>query len=303
MDRTIRPQDLIDSTVMDPEGSKIGKVGTVYVDDDTHQPEWVTVKTGLFGHKESFVPLSGADVDNDGVHVKVAKDQVSDAPQFDAEGHLSKEESAELYRYYGLPSPRSGQREDDAHSGNRQKHSQDQAGMRQGMAAGTAGAAAGTAGAAGGRMGTPAEMPAAKDRSAKPGGSQHAKAETGSEGMIRSEEQMKVGTEEVETGHVRLRKYVVTEEQQVTVPVSHEEVRLEREPITEGTRGVRSEIGEDSQDVILHAEKPVVQKESVPVERVRLGTEKVTEEQTVSGQVRKEQIEIDDDTKRGGKQK
>jgi uncharacterized protein (TIGR02271 family) len=112
--------------------------------------------------------------------------------------------------------------------------------------------------------------------------------------MTRSEEQLNVGTEQVETGHVRLRKYVVTEEQQVTVPVSHEEVRIEREPITKG-RGGKAEIGEDEQDVVLHAEKPVVNKETVAVERARLKTETVTEDQTVSGQVRKEQFEVTDD--------
>ena len=104
---------------------------------------------------------------------------------------------------------------------------------------------------------------------------------------------MKGGTRSRETGRVRLRKYVVTEEQQVTVPVRHEEVRIEREPIKDGQRG--AEIGEEEQDLVLHAEKPVVHKEAVPVERVRLRAETVTDEQTVSGKVRKEQFEVTDD--------
>jgi sporulation protein YlmC with PRC-barrel domain len=107
MARTMRPQDLIDSTVVDSEGSKIGKVGTVYLADDTRTPEWVTVKTGLFGRKESFVPLSGADIDKDGLHVNVGKDQVSEAPRMETDCHLSPGDSAELYRHYGLPMPRS----------------------------------------------------------------------------------------------------------------------------------------------------------------------------------------------------
>ncbi|GAA1971392.1 PRC and DUF2382 domain-containing protein [Amycolatopsis minnesotensis] len=286
MARTIQPQDLIDSTVMDNSGSKIGKVGTVYLADDTHQPEWVTVKTGLFGQKESFVPLSGADMGNDGLHVTVDKDQVSDAPRIDAEGHLSQEESVQLYKHYGLPGPRSGDREDAKHSG---------------RGDGTRDAAMGAAGgAAGGKHMTDKQMTdkqrSGRDAAAAKGGRHDAST---SDDMIRSEERLKVGTEEVETGHVRLRKYVVTEEQQVTVPVSHEEVRIEREPITDAKAGRKAEIGEAEQDVVLHAEKPVVQKEAVPVERVRLGTEKVTEEQTVSGEIRKEQIEVDDDTRRG----
>jgi sporulation protein YlmC with PRC-barrel domain len=77
MARTMQPQELIDSAVVDPEGNKIGKVGNVYLADATHQPEWITVKTGLFGTKESFVPLSGARTDKDGIHVQVDKDSVS----------------------------------------------------------------------------------------------------------------------------------------------------------------------------------------------------------------------------------
>ncbi|OXM43944.1 DUF2382 domain-containing protein [Amycolatopsis alba] len=253
MAKTMQPQELIDSAVVDPTGNKLGKVGNVYLADATHQPEWITVKTGLFGSKESFVPLSGAHADRDGVHVRVDKDAVSDAPRIDADGHLSREESARLYEHYGLPMPRTSPdgRMDD-------------------RAQGTGRGKAGTDAAAG-----------KSDRDAE-----HT--------MTRSEERLNVGTEQVETGHVRLRKYVVTEEQQVTVPVSHEEVRIEREPIT-GASGGTAEIAEDEQEVVLHAEKPVVNKETVAVERARLKTETVTEEQTVSGKVRKEQFEVTDD--------
>ncbi|WP_232662993.1 DUF2382 domain-containing protein [Pseudonocardia sp. TRM90224] len=114
-------------------------------------------------------------------------------------------------------------------------------------------------------------------------------------GMTRSEERLSVGTESHETGTVRLRKYVVTEQQKVNVPVSHEEVRVEREPVRDGDRAARGpRIGEDVQEVTLHAERPVVDKRVEAVERVRLGTEKVTEDHTVSEKVRKEQVEVDD---------
>ncbi|EME55171.1 DUF2382 domain-containing protein [Amycolatopsis decaplanina] len=260
MAKTMQPQELIDSAVVDPTGNKLGKVGNVYLADATRQPEWITVKTGLFGTKESFVPLSGAHADQDGVHVRVGKDAVTDAPRIEADGHLSMEESAQLYEHYGLPMPRTSPdgRMDDRTQG-RGDTGRGKAGMDT-----SAGAGAGK-----------------KDRGAEPT-------------MTRSEERLNVGTEQVETGHVRLRKYVVTEEQQVTVPVSHEEVRLEREPITK-PGGERAEIAEDEQEVVLHAEKPVVNKETVAVERARLKTETVTEDQTVSGEVRKEQFEVTDD--------
>jgi uncharacterized protein (TIGR02271 family) len=255
MAKTMQPQELIDSAVVDPAGNKLGKVGNVYLADATRQPEWITVKTGLFGTKESFVPLSGAHTDKDGVHVRVDKDAVSDAPRIDADGHLSPEESAQLYQHYGLPVPRTSP---DGR-------------MDETQGRGMADAGRGKAGKAG-----------------------RGKSEMdGDRTMTRSEERLNVGTEQVETGHVRLRKYVVTEEQQVTVPVRHEEVRIEREPIKDGRRG--AEIGEAEQDVVLHAEKPVVNKETVPVERARLRAESVTDEQTVSGKVRKEQFEVTDD--------
>ena len=103
----------------------------------------------------------------------------------------------------------------------------------------------------------------------------------------------------VEASRARLRKYVVTEQQSVQVPVSREEVRVEREPITDANRGDAlsgGEITEEEHELVLHAERPVVATEAVPVERVRLGTETVTEQQTIGGEVRKEQIEVDDPT-------
>lgn len=116
--------------------------------------------------------------------------------------------------------------------------------------------------------------------------------------MTRSEEQLLVGTERVETGRARLRKYVVTENETVTVPVSREEVRIEREPITDENEGSTMDgpaISEEEHEVVLTAERPVVAKEAIPVERVRMDTETVTEQQTISDEVRKEQIELDGD--------
>ena len=115
--------------------------------------------------------------------------------------------------------------------------------------------------------------------------------------MTRSEERLNVGTRTEEVGRARLRKYVVTETVTTSVPVSHEEVRLEREPITEANRDAALDgpaISEEEHEVTLHAERPVVAKEAVPVELVRLGTETVTEEQQVTEQVRKEQIDAPD---------
>jgi hypothetical protein len=98
----MRPQDLIGHDVFDPEGQRIGQVGTVYLDSATHEPGWVTVRTGWFGQRESFVPLTGAHPADNGIQVDVRRDLVKGAPR--AEGSpLSAAAAAELYRYYGLP--------------------------------------------------------------------------------------------------------------------------------------------------------------------------------------------------------
>lgn len=93
---------LAGGTVVTEDGEKIGKVGQVFVDDRTGEPDWVTVKTGLFGTGESFVPLAEADVQGDEIRVPFGKDRVKGAPRVDdAGGHLSHEEEDALYRYYG----------------------------------------------------------------------------------------------------------------------------------------------------------------------------------------------------------
>jgi uncharacterized protein (TIGR02271 family) len=244
------------ATVRSSSGGKIGTVSQVYVDDRGGQPEWVTVKTGLFGTKESFVPLAAARLDGADLVVDATKDQVSGAPRVDEDGHLSEAQEAEIYRYYGISAG-----------------TQSYAGTRSGTDYGT------DAGV--GSVGHDTSGPNTDDA------------------MTRSEEHLVAGTQQTEAGRARLRKYVVTETQQVQVPVSHEEVRLEREPITDANRDAAysgGDITEEEHEVTLRAERPVVTTEAEAVERVRLGKEKVTNTETVAGEVRKEQVELDDPT-------
>jgi hypothetical protein len=93
---------IVGSDVFDESGTKVGSASAVYLDDDTGQPEWVTVRTGRFGVKESFVPIRNAEVADDGIHVPLSKERVKDAPRIDTDGHLSPQEEQELYRYYGM---------------------------------------------------------------------------------------------------------------------------------------------------------------------------------------------------------
>lgn len=249
---------MLEHPVYDTEGNKIGDAKHVFLDDATGEPEWVTVKTGMFGSSESFVPIKDADMVGDHLEIRYPKDKVKDAPNVDVDsgGHLSEDEEHRLYEHYGIAWDEAWQRANQ-----------------------------------------PGEGGWARGESASP--------RAGDEAMTRSEERMHVGTERRETGRARLRKYVVTEEVQQTVPVRREEVRVEREPITDANREQAQsgpEISEAEHEVVLHEERPVVQTETVPVERVRLTAEERTEEETVTGKVRKERIETEgtdtDDDKR-----
>jgi uncharacterized protein (TIGR02271 family) len=114
--------------------------------------------------------------------------------------------------------------------------------------------------------------------------------------MTRSEEELRVGKTEQEAGRVRLRKYVVQDEVAQTVPVKREEVRIEREPVTDANVDDAMDgpaISEEEHEVVLHEEQPVVEKNVVARERVRLDKETVTEDAEVSEEVRKERIEAD----------
>jgi uncharacterized protein (TIGR02271 family) len=245
--------------VIDNDGDKIGSIGQIFLDDQTGRPEWVTVKTGLFGGGESFVPLRDGEVAGNDIRVPYDKDKVKDAPRIsDSDGHLSEDEEATLYRYYGT-----GDADYDTSYGY-----------------------------------TDTETRTDTDTAyAETGAGHDTSGPNTDSAMTRSEEQLRVGTEKVQTGRARLRKYVVTENVTTTVPVSREEVRLEREPITDANRDEAlrgGDITEEEHEVVLSEERPVVQKETVPVERVRVDKDTVTEQHEVDETVRKEQIELDE---------
>ncbi|WP_328908467.1 PRC and DUF2382 domain-containing protein [Streptomyces sp. NBC_00234] len=314
--------------VYDNEGEKVGSVGRVYVDDVTGKPDWITVKTGMFGMKESFVPLAGARRVASDLHISHPKDKVKDAPRVDADAHLSVTEEEELYRHYGLTRKTTAKPGGSAAMGTGTGPGAPTVAGTGTMGAAGAAGAAGTAGAAGAAgttraTGTPAagagrtttagtagtagagagagagkhrDTPATTGRPLVGAGAERSATDRGGKDeMIRSEEQLHVGTEEYESGKARLHKYVVTENVTRTVPVSHEEVRVVREPMRPGEKSAgTSSFGEEDVEVTLHAERATVRKEAVPVERVRLETNRVTEQKEVSAEIRKEKIDYAD---------
>jgi uncharacterized protein (TIGR02271 family) len=288
---------VIGKDVYDESGDKIGSASEVYLDDESGQPEWVTVKTGLFGTKESFVPIRDADLAENGLRVPVSKAKVKDAPKIDTDGHLSPEEEQELYRYYGFGTG-GGQTNGLADTSRTDTSRTDMTGTDTSRTGGLDTGTESTTGmATTGMTGTDRDRDGDGVRDGVQGAVGHdTSGPTTDNAMTRSEERLNVGTRTEEVGRARLRKYVVTENVTETVPVSREEVRVEREPITDGNIGDAMDgpaISEEEHEVTLHAERPVVEKEAVPVERVRLDTETVTDQEQVSEGVRKEQVEVD----------
>lgn len=293
---------IIGHSVVDSSGEKIGNVGQIYLDDETNQPEWATVRTGWFGMRESFVPLAGATLRGDTLHVAVNKDAVREAPTVDTEGgHLSAEEERQLYRHYGLQYglPQQQQRV-------RESAPQAMAGTTTGTTTGTAaGMAAGAAyGSEAGGMSTTrsgmtrdtSTVRSAGTAGMAPAPAARAGRDESTDEITVAEERLTVSTERAQTGQVRMRKVVTTEEQKITVPVKKERVIIERVPVgdSEKHQVTGSEFTEHEQTITLYEEQPRVETEIVATERVRLAKETVTEERTLTGRVRREHVEIDD---------
>jgi uncharacterized protein (TIGR02271 family) len=239
-------------TLVDRDGGRVGSIEAIYLDDQTGQPEWALVNTGLFGTKSSFVPLAQATQTDHDVRVPYDKQLVKDAPRVDPDGQLSQTEERQLWRHYGLDYDRTTRR--------------------------------------------PASGRDAVGRDT---------SQSTDDAMTRSEEELRVGTTQRERGRVRLRKYVTTEQVQQTVPVQRERVRVEREPITDTNLDAATsgpEISEAEHEVILREEEPVVEKRVVPRERVRLDKDTVTGEKQVVEGVRKEQIEVQGEDGKLGRQ-
>ncbi|WP_346042014.1 PRC and DUF2382 domain-containing protein [Actinomadura chokoriensis] len=306
-------RELMGMSVTDANGTKVGTIKQVYLNDDSGSPEWVTVHTGWFGMRESFVPLSGSRKNKDMLQVPYDKETIKGAPNVDADEHLSHAQIVDLYRHYGVRPPGGRRQGGDAETTRDADRTAGERGLTgEGKAAGTTGTsgstetgraagaagAAGTAGAAGmavrpDRAGR--EQPAMPPQSAREG------AEAPMTEITRSEEQMRIGTERHEAGRVRVHKYVETEMVERTIPVSHEEVRIDREPIVGGEPDPQISLAEDDHEIILYEERPVIAKETIPVERIHVRTEEVQDEQTVRGELRKERIEVTrDEDVRGG---
>jgi stress response protein YsnF len=206
----------------------------------------------------------------------VTRDAVRAAPELGEDGHLGPDDEARLRRHYGLGVAGTGE---------------------AAWTPSDTGVTPAGAGADDERTGRHAAADEAPVPAAAPAGPGPV-ADRADGAMVRSEEQLRVGTEQVAATRVRVVKYVVTEEVQITVPVRREEIRIEEVPLDAADEPGESLVagpagGGLPGEIVLHTERPVVSVEVVPTERVRLRTEVVEGQETVTGQVRREQIVAD----------
>ena len=269
----------IGSPAYGPDGEKIGTVEHFFTDDRTGAPTWVAVSTGLFGTRHSVVPATDATFADGSVRLPVTKDAVRTAPSV-SDQHLAPEDEALLRQHYRLDAAGMPQSPDDVttHDLSRLPTDAEASSLHQDTLDTDRAATRGETVPVAAVPPPPAEG-----------------------AMTRSEEQLRVTLQRYAAKRVRVVKYVVTEEVTVTVPVRREEIRIEEVPLdadasTSAAGAVDTLAPAGLPEVIvLHAERPVVGTEVVPVERVRLSTELVTEHVQVRDTVRRERVDVDQD--------
>lgn len=263
---------VIGATAYDSNGDKVGKVDQLYLDDQTNEPSWVTVNTGLFGTSQSFVPLEGSSFDGDDLRLGHSKDKIKDAPRIDVDQHLEPSQEDELYRYYGI-------------------------GAGAGYGTGTAGTMTSDQSS----DAQTSDVRAVRDTGTGLGTDADRVGDTGVDvtgeaSVTASEERLRADTRTEEAGRARLRKYTTTETETVSVPVTKEKLTVERTPVTgDAVTDAPLTDTDEVEEVTLREERPVVGKETVATEQVSIGKEEVTEQEQVSAEVRKEHVEVDVD--------
>ena len=280
-------------TVYDNAGSKIGKVDDLFLDEND-SPEYIGVKMGLLGTRSTLIPMELATTDESAGTITVASDSetVKNGPSFDDDREITPEYENEVRSYYGL----------GAATGTEDRGSYgDYEGSGSTTGAGTTGSTeAGTVGAGMSQGDTESgefrEHDAGDEGVGQSGGSD---LEDEDELRVqRSEEELRAGTREREAGSMRVRKRVRTDRERIEVPTKHEEVSVERVPVS--GEATEAQIGEDEVNVPVTEEEVVTDKRAVAKEEVRLRKDVVEDTEVVEEDVRREEIDVEDDTERRG---
>jgi uncharacterized protein (TIGR02271 family) len=270
--------------VYDRNGEKIGKVDDLFVDEND-QPEYLGVKMGFLGLEgTSLIPweLTRADEQGRRIEVSVEKAQVKEGPSFNDDEDITPQYENEVRSHYGLGAMQGaadrgaygdyyadkeregevgpGVRMGDTETGEFRGHGRGQEGVNQ------------------------------------PGDDLEDEDELR---VQRVEEELRAGTREREAGAMRVRKRVRTDREQISVPTRHEEVSVERVPV-EGREASEAEIGEDEVVMPVTKEEVVVEKRPVVKEEIRVRKDVVEDEEVVEEDVRREEVDVEDHTERGG---
>jgi uncharacterized protein (TIGR02271 family) len=277
-------------TVYDHDGDKIGKVDDLFVDEND-QPEYIGVKMGFFGTSSTLIPMDlvTADEQSQSLTVSQPKGTVKDGPHFNDDHEITPEYENEVRSYYGLGAANGADRGTygdyygDEHSG-----------------AGTTGPeTAGTVGAGMSMGDTESGEFREHDRNDE-GVTQSRGDDLDDQDELRvqrSEEELRAGTREREAGAMRVRKRVRTDRERIEVPVKHEEVTVERVPVS--GEATEAQIGEDEVSVPVTEEEVITDKRAVAKEEIRVRKDSVQDTEVVEEDVRREEVDVEDGTERG----
>jgi len=266
--------------VYDRNGEKIGKVDDLFVDEND-QPEYIGVKMGFLGLEgRGLIPMEVARVDEADRLIELSADkaQVKESPSFNDDRDITPDYEEQVYSHYGLQRAQTngarggygayygdeetgkvgpGMREGDTETGEFRGHSEDDEGVNQ--------------------SGTDDLEDEDELR------------------VQRTEEELKAGTREREAGALNVRKRVRTDREQVRVPTRHEEVSVERVPVND-REASEAEIGDDEVTMPVVEDEVVTEKRPVVKEELRIRKDVVQDEEVVEEDVRKEEVDVDDQT-------
>jgi uncharacterized protein (TIGR02271 family) len=276
-------------TVYDNAGSKVGKVDDLFLDENDN-PEYIGVKMGFLGTRSTLIPMEVATVDESSgsINLSTDKETAKNGPSFDDDREITPEYEDEVRSYYGLGAAAGG--------GERGSYGDYEGGH---SGAGTTGSTdAGTVGA-GMSMGDTESGEFREHATDDEGVSQSRGDDLADEDELRvqrSEEELRAGTREREAGSMRIRKRVRTDRERIEVPVKHEEVSVERVPVS--GEATEAQIGEDEVEVPVTEEEVVVDKRAVAKEEVRVRKDVVEGTEVVEEDVRREEVDVEDATER-----
>jgi uncharacterized protein (TIGR02271 family) len=269
--------------VYDQSGSKIGKVDDLFV-DESDNPEYIGVKMGFLGTSSTLIPWEAvSSTDDEGRTISVAtdKDRAKNGPAFDDDREITPEFEQQVYSYYGLTRS-SGSEGSGSYGSYYSEESTDAGTVGPGMSMGDT------------ESGRFEEHGAGQEGVG--GDDDQSDLEDEDELRVqRTEEELAAGTREREAGALNVRKRVRTDREQIEVPTRHEEVSVERVPVSEGT-ATEAQIGEDEVSVPVTEEEVVVEKRPVVKEEVRIRKDVVEDTEVVEEDVRKEEVDVDDQT-------